>query len=49
MLPLIIFTLIFVFLAIAGPWLGADSRDGQDWRTAGRPDPSPSPEAPARP
>ncbi|MGI8332098.1 hypothetical protein ACRYCC_19195 [Actinomadura scrupuli] len=49
MLPLIIFTLIFVLLAIAGPWLGADSRDGQDWRITRRPDPSPSPETPARP
>jgi hypothetical protein len=47
-LPLIVFTVIFVILAIAGPWLGADSRDGQDWRTAGRTDPRTPPDSDPR-
>ena len=32
MLSLLVFVVALVALALAAQWLGADSRDGADWR-----------------
>jgi hypothetical protein len=48
-IPLVVCVIIFVVLAIAGPSLGADTRDGKDWKKAERLDLGHLPDSSRRP